>query len=170
MEAGTEMPVARGFRSLVGLIFWLLLTFVAGAVGSIASAGAPEFYAALDKPGWAPPAALFGPVWTALYLLMGIAVWLVWKAWGVKGARVALGLYIGQLALNALWTWIFFRWRLGGLAFAEIMLLSLFIIATIIAFWRARPLAGTLLLPYLVWVLYASALTCAVWRRNPDIL
>jgi translocator protein len=160
----------QAMTSILALAGWLLLCLAAGAVGALASANAPEFYGALDKPAWAPPANWFGPVWTFLYLLMGIAAWLVWKTRRWAGARGALGLFIGQLALNALWTWIFFVWRLGGLALAEILLLALFILATIAAFWRIRPLAGALLVPYLLWVAYATALTAALWQRNPELL
>jgi tryptophan-rich sensory protein len=101
---------------------------------------------------------------------MGIAAWLVWRVDGFRGARLALWLFIVQLAVNALWTWLFFVWRQGALAFAEIVLLWLLIVATVAAFWRVRPLAGSLLLPYLAWVSFASLLTYACWRLNPDLL
>ena len=163
------MPDVRP-KSLVALAGWILLAAAAGAVGGIASAGAGEFYAQLDRPGWAPPARLFGPVWSALYLLMGIAAWLVWRERHRGPVRPALTLFVVQLAFNALWAWLFFAWRLGGVAVAEILLLAALVAATTGAFWRARPLAGALLLPYLGWVLYAAALTWAVWRRNPVLL
>jgi translocator protein len=165
-----ETHVARGFKSFLGLVGWLFVSFAAGGIGALASANAREFYSALEKPDWAPPGALFGPVWTVLYLLMGIAAWLVWRDRGFRGARLALGLFAAQLVLNALWTWIFFVWQQGGLALAEIGLLVVLILATAAAFWRIRPLAGALLLPYLLWVGYATALTAAVWQRNPDLL
>jgi tryptophan-rich sensory protein len=153
-----------------GLIAWLVLVLAAAASGGFASAGAGDFYGQLLRPAWAPPAWLFGPVWSALYLLMGIAAWLVWRARGWRGAGVALGLFIVQLVLNALWTWLFFAWRQGALALAEIVLLWVLILATVIAFWRVRPLAGVLLLPYLAWVGFAAPLTHAVWRLNPQLL
>jgi translocator protein len=164
-----EKPVT-GWRSILGLVAWLFVALAAGGLGAIASANAPEFYGALDKPVWAPPAALFGPVWTVLYIMMGIAAWLVWKARGLGASRVALGLFMVQLVFNALWTWIFFGWRQGGLALAEIIFLGLLILATAAAFWRVRPLAGALLVPYFLWVCYATALTASLWRRNPDLL
>ena len=157
-------------RQGIGLAGWLLGSFAAAAVGGFASANAGDFYQQLVRPGWAPPPWLFGPVWSVLYLLMGIAAWLVWRERGFRGARAALTLFIVQLAANALWTWLFFAWRRGALAFGEILLLWVLIAATIAAFWRVRPLAGALLLPYLLWVSFATALTFAVWRANPAIL
>ena len=145
------------------------ITFAAAAVGSVGSASAPAFYGALDQPGWAPPAALFGPVWTALYALMAIAAWLVWRRGGAE-ARVALGWYLGQLVLNALWSWLFFRWQMGAAAVAEIVVLWGAIAVTLVLFARISRLAAGLLVPYLVWVTYAAALTVALWRMNPGSL
>lgn len=155
---------------VLGLAGWLGVTFVAAAAGSVASVRAGEFYAQLARPAWAPPSFLFGPVWTTLFVLMGVAAWLVWRERGFAGARGALVLYLVHLAFNALWSWLFFAWRNGALAFGEVLLLWAMIAATLVAFWRVRPLAGALLLPYLLWVSYASALTLAVWQRNPDLL
>jgi len=157
-------------HGLLGLVGWLAVTFAAAAIGGLASASAGDFYARLIRPDWAPPGWLFGPVWTLLYLLMGIAAWLVWREAGFRGARAALTLFLVQLAANALWTWLFFAWRLGALAFAEVLLLWALILATTVAFWRVRPIAGALLLPYLAWVSFACALTWATWRINPGLL
>jgi benzodiazapine receptor len=157
-------------KQLAGLGGWLLVCFAAAALGGVASANAPSFYAQLDKPSWAPPAGLFGPVWTLLYFLMAVSAWLVWREGGFGAARGALSLFLIQLLLNALWSWLFFAWRVGGPAFAEVVVLWAFILATLLAFWRVRPLAGALLLPYLGWVTYATALTYAVWRMNPELL
>jgi tryptophan-rich sensory protein len=156
-------------RRLFGLGGWLLASFSAGALGAVASRDADVFYEQLARPAWAPPAWLFGPVWTALYAVIGLAAWLVWKERGFRAARLALGLFLVQLAANALWTWIFFAWRDGGLAFAEILVLWALIAATTVAFWRIRPLAGALMIPYLAWVTFAAALTCSVWRLNPQL-
>jgi len=155
---------------IIGLIGWLVVTFAAAAIGSIASLRAPEFYAQLSRPSWSPPAAVFGPVWTFLYLLMAIAAWLVWRERGLAGARNALTLFIVQLVANALWSWLFFGWRLGTLAAIEVVVLVGLVAATLLAFWRIRPLAGALLLPYLAWVTFATTLTISVVRRNPDLL
>jgi translocator protein len=165
------MPVReRNVRPVVGFFIILGITFSAAAIGGWASANAPGFYAELIKPSWAPPAAVFGPVWTILYLLMTVAAWLVWREAQQKNARPALSFYLVQLALNALWTWLFFAWRLGGWALAEIIVLWLLILLTLIAFYRVRPLAGYLLLPYLAWVGFAAALTAALWHLNSTVL
>lgn len=122
-------------RQLIGLIAWLALCFAAAAIGGIASIQAASFYGELVRPEWAPPAAWFGPVWTMLYTLMGIAAWLVWRVRGFRAARAALSVFLVQLALNTLWSWLFFRWKLGALAFVEIALLWLLVVATLFAFW-----------------------------------
>jgi len=153
---------------LIGLLGWLLVAFAAGSVGAVASVDAASFYAQLSKPSWAPPAALFGPVWSALYALMGVAAWLVWRSPGSKGA--ALGLFGAQLAANALWSWLFFAWHRGALAAVEVLVLLALIVATIGAFRRTSRLAALLLVPYLLWVSFASVLTWAVWRSNPGLL
>lgn len=156
--------------SIVGLIGWLVLGFLAAAVGAIASAHAAEFYSQLTKPAWAPSQNVFGPVWTVLYILMSVAAWLVWRAGGWRAHPRTLGLYVVQLALNALWSWLFFAWRLGAWAFADICILWLLILAASIAFWRVRTLAGVLLIPYLAWVSIALGLCYQVWRLNPALL
>ena len=148
----------------------LLGTAAAALIGGIASVRAAEFYQQLSKPAWAPPAGAFGPVWTLLYLLMAVAAWLVVRTRGWPSARPAIALYAAQLVFNALWTWLFFRWRLGGVALIEILLLWSLLLLTVWTFWRIRRLAGLLLLPYLAWVTFAAALTYAVWRRNPGVL
>ncbi|HLL83747.1 MAG TPA: TspO/MBR family protein [Longimicrobium sp.] len=156
--------------AIVALPVWLAVSFVAAAAGGIASASAPVFYAQLAKPAWAPPAWLFGPAWTVLFVLMGVAAWLVWRERGHPRARTGLTLFVVQLVFNALWSWLFFAWRRGDLALAEVVVLELLIVATMVAFWRVRPLAGALMIPYALWVAYATALTAAVWRMNPTLL
>jgi translocator protein len=157
-------------RQLAGLVGWLGVTLVAAAIGSAASINAGPFYQQLSQPSWAPPATIFGPVWTALYLLMGIAAWWAWRARGYAVARHALNLYLAQLALNASWSWVFFAWHLGTLSLFNIALLWILILATLVAFWRIRPLAGVLLVPYLAWVSFAGALNFALIRLNPGTL
>jgi len=157
-------------KQVVGLIGWLLLSFMAAALGAVASVQAATFYQQLAQPSWAPPSSVFGPVWSVLYALMGIAAWLVWREGGWRRQRGVLGLFVIQLASNALWSWLFFGWHRGALAFADTVLLWLLIGATLLGFWRVRPLAGALLLPYLCWVSFASALNFAVWHLNPQIL
>ena len=157
-------------KQLIGLVAWLVICFVVAGLGSAASLQAGSFYMELVRPDWAPPPSIFGPVWTALYAIMGIAAWLVWRINGFRSARTALALFLVQLLLNALWSWLFFAWHLGALAFADILLLWVLIVATIVSFWRIQPLAGALLIPYLLWVSFASALNYSVWQLNPHIL
>lgn len=153
-----------------GLAGWLVLTFIAAGVGGAASINAGPFYSQLERPAWAPPSSVFGPVWTLLYLLMAVAAWQVWRAAAVQKTRLALALFVVQLAFNALWSWLFFGWRLGGAAFVDVLVLWILVVATVVAFWRIRPLAGALLLPYLFWVTFAAALNYSVWRMNPAAL
>ncbi len=155
----------------ISLSLWILGSFVAGAVGGVAATRAPSFYEKLEKPRWAPRARTFGPVWTVLYLLMGTAAWFVWRAQGWSGgARIALTLYVVQLLLNALWTWLFFAFHKGGLAFAELLVLFAAVIVTALLFTRIEPIAGILMVPYLIWLGVAMALNHAVWRDNPTLL
>ncbi|KZC16893.1 sensory protein [Rhodanobacter sp. FW510-R12] len=159
-----------GMKQIVGVIGWLLLSFAAAATGAMASVQAATFYRRLAQPSWAPPASVFGPVWSVLYVLMGMAAWLVWRNGGWRRQHGVLALFVIQLMANALWSWLFFGWHRGALAFADIVLLWLLIVATAIGFWRVRPLAGALLLPYLGWVGFAMALNYAVWHLNPSTL
>jgi translocator protein len=157
-------------RQIKGLVGWLLSCFTAATIGAVASANAGAFYAQISRPGWAPPAWLFAPVWTLLYALMGVSAWLVWRTRGFKERRAALVLFVVQLVANALWTWIFFSWKQGALAFAEILILWFLIVATTLLFWRIHVLAAVLLFPYLVWVAFAAALTFSAWQLNPEVL
>ena len=157
-------------RQILGLIGWFVVSFAASAVGAVASTQAKSFYSQLVQPPLAPPPWLFGPVCTVLYAMMAIAAWLVWRSGGFRANRIALSLFLGQLALNVLWSWFFFAWHRGALAFADIVLLWVLIVATLISFWRVRPLAGILLIPYLLWVSFASVLNYSVWQLNLQIL
>ena len=154
----------------LGLAGWLLASFAAAGMGGLASVNAAGFYGDLVRPPWAPPAWLFGPVWSVLFLLMGVAAWLVWRDHGFRGAGAALKLYLAQLLANALWSWLFFAWRQGAFAFAEVTVLWLLIAATIFSFWRLHRLAALLLVPYLAWVSFAAALNFVLWRLNPEVL
>jgi benzodiazapine receptor len=151
-------------NSLIGLAVWLGASLAAGWVGSRYMPG--EWYATLAKPAWNPPSAVFGPVWTALYVLMGVSAWLVWRQVGFSGARGPLSLFITQLVLNGLWSYLFFGRHMPGVAFVEIVVLWFFIAATLVAFWKIRPMAGALLIPYGCWVGFASALNFQLWRLN----
>jgi tryptophan-rich sensory protein len=157
-------------EQIVGLAGWLVITTAAAAIGAMASVEAGAFYTGLVLPLWAPPPWLFGPVWTVLYLGIAIAAWLVWRVNGFAAARTALCLFLAQLVLNALWSWLFFGWHLGALAFVDILLLWVLIAATLVSFWRIRALAGWLLVPYLLWVSFAAVLNYTVWQLNPGAL
>jgi benzodiazapine receptor len=163
------MTDSASMTQIAGLFGWLVVAFIAAGIGGLASVNAGEFYESLVRPGWAPPARLFGPVWTVLYLCMGVAAWLVWRQVGFT-AWLPFVLFSVQLVVNALWSWLFFYFRLGGVAFFEIILLWALIVATIVAFWRISLPAGILLLPYLAWVTFAGVLAYSVWRANPDLL
>ena len=153
-------------RSLIGLVLWVAACFAVAGLGSIPTAPAVEgWYRNLPKPSWTPPAGLFAPVWTALYLLMAVAAWRIWVRAGLGSPAVRL--FLAQLALNAGWSWIFFGLRRPGWAAAEIVALWLCLLATTIAFWNEDRLASALLWPYLAWVSFASALNFAIWRMNP---
>jgi translocator protein len=151
----------------------LILLAIMAAVATLAAAAsinAQVFYAELVKPAWAPPAGIFGPVWTVLYLMMTFAAWLVVRARGWQASRLELGVYFSQLALNALWSWLFFAWRVGNFALLDVVVLWLAIVVTIILFWRVQRWAGVLLIPYLLWVSFATLLTYTVCKLNPDLL
>lgn len=147
-----------------GLAFWILLCEGTGWVASQWRPG--TWHAALVKPAWNPPNWVFAPVWTLLYALMGIAAWLVWRSAEVPGRRAALGLFLVQLVLNGAWSWLFFGRHAVGVALVEIALLWLTILATQIAFRRISRAAAWLVVPYLAWVAFATALTFAIWRLN----
>ena len=125
-----------------------------------------EWYESLTKPPWNPPSIVFAPVWTILYVLMGIAAWMVWREAGFSGAKAALALFLVQLVLNALWSYLFFGMQKPMVAFFEIIVLWCMILATLFGFWRVRPMAGALLIPYLCWVGFASVLNYQLWRLN----
>ena len=173
----------KRLRSALVLLSWILLCFGAAALGSIATAPAiGSWYRTLAKPEWTPPDAVFGPVWTTLYLTMAVAAWLVGRTRdatrktpfepvaSAPSASVtpALALFVVQLALNVAWSWIFFGMKSPGWAAVEIALLWLAIAATALAFFRHSRLAGWLMTPYLAWVTFAAALNVAIWRLNTE--
>lgn len=151
-------------RRWLALADWLLLCFAAASLGAVYMPG--EWYAALRKPSWNPAGWIFGPVWTALYLMMAVAAWLVWRQGGWGKQRKPLLVFLAQLALNALWTPLFFGLHRPGMAFAEIVLLWLAIAATIVVFRPVSRTAMLLLVPYLAWVSFAAALNFTLWRLN----
>lgn len=153
--------------SILTLILFILASFAAGAIGSLFTTPAVQpggWYGTLPKPPWTPPSWVFGPVWSTLYLLMGIAAWRVWRERARVRVNVPMALFTMQLLLNAAWSIVFFGQRQVGFAVVVIALLWLVILLTLVSFWRIHRVAGALLLPYLLWVSYASALNVAIWR------
>jgi tryptophan-rich sensory protein len=163
-QAQARGQVGSVLKSTGALLGFLLLTFCAPALGAFSMPGA--WYATLNKPSWNPPAWIFGPVWTLLYLSMAIAVWWVWRQGGWKHQSRALGLYVVQLVLNAIWTPLFFGLHRPGWAFVEILLLLAAVVATTRAFWKTSSFAGALLVPYVLWVSFASVLNGTLWWLN----
>lgn len=155
--------MTRG-KSLLGLAGWLAASFVAAWTGMRFLPG--PWYAALEKPEWTPPNAVFPPVWTALYLMMAVAAWLVWRRGGFAAARAALVLYLVQLGLNAAWSYLSFGLHRLDIAFYDIVALWLAIVLVTVMFWRRSRAAGALMVPYLLWVGFAAGLNLMIWRLN----
>jgi len=162
-EAGNAAP--SKLRSASALAGWLPLCFLAAGLGGFFMPD--EWYAALRKPSWNPPGWIFAPVWTALYTMMAVAAWLVWKRGGFAAQRRPLALFLVQLALNAIWTPLFFGLHWPAVAFVEIVLLWLAIAATLAAIRRVSRVAAWLLAPYWAWISFAAALNFTLWRLNP---
>jgi tryptophan-rich sensory protein len=140
---------------------------VGGLSGFATARGVQDWYPTLVKPSFNPPSWVFGPVWTLLYLMMGIAAFLVWqKGEDRDPVKIALVLFGLQLVLNGLWSVLFFGMQRPGVAFAEILLLWLAIAATMVSFWRLVPSAGLLMAPYLAWVSFAAVLNGSIWMLN----
>ena len=152
------MAEPGGFRKWLGLVLWIAVAFVPSAMSVFVQPGA--WYAGLERPAWTPPSWVFGPVWTVLYLLMGIAAWRVWLTGGFEDrrSRVALMVFLVHLLFNAAWTWLFFGRHMIEAAAVEIMILWIMIAVLTVLFWRRDRIAGGLLVPYVLWVAYATTL------------
>lgn len=165
---GIKMESSK-LKEVPKLVASILIPLVIGFLGSIATiAEIPTWYAALSKPSWAPPNWLFGPVWTTLYILMGIALYLVWRE-GLdrRDVRFAILIFGVQLLLNLLWSIVFFSYHALFGSFILILILWISILANIIAFYVISKPAGVLLVPYIVWVSIASYLNYSVYILNP---
>lgn len=149
---------------VVALCAWLLASYAAAATGAFFSPG--EWYASLNKPSWNPPGWVFGPVWTALYTMMAVAAWLVWRRGGFAAQRRPLAWFLVQLGLNAVWTPMFFGLQRPDLALVVIVLLWGAIAGTIRAFRPVSRPAAWLLAPYLAWVSFATVLNATLWQMN----
>lgn len=160
-------PSSPRGRPAVSLGLFLLATFAAAAVGTSATIrNVQTWYPQLAKPAWTPPSAVFAPVWTILYLMMAVAAWRVWRGLPPRGRRGVLRLYAAQLALNALWSVVFFGWRRPDLALVDIAGLWVLLALALVLFWRVDRIAGALWTPYFLWVSFASALNAAIWLMN----
>ena len=157
-------------KSWKHLAAWMGVTFAAGIAGSATSMDAPQFYGALVKPPWAPPAWLFGPAWTILYVLIAVAAWLAWQRAPIRTTKGLWAIFAAQLVANAAWSWLFFGAKSGVAAFWGAVVLEVLVLATLVAFWQVRRVSGALLMPYAGWVAFATALTWSVWRANPVLL
>lgn len=158
------MNVSAVGRLIVSILVPQLVGFTSGLVTVSA---VREWYVTLVRPSFAPPTWVFGPVWTAIYLIMGIAAFVVWqRGLGTPLVRRALGVFVAQLALNWLWSVLFFGMRAPGVALLDIVLLWALIAWCTILFFRVRTVAGALMVPYLAWVTFATALNFEFWRLN----
>lgn len=148
-------------RGWQGLIAFLLMVLAAALAGAMAVPDA--WFAALQKPGFNPPNWVFGPAWTVLYAMMAVAAWRVYR---IAGFCMAIGLWLAQLIVNALWSPFFFGLHRIDLALVDIVILDLLVLATTVRFLRHDRVAAWLMLPYLAWIAFATLLNAAIWQLN----
>ena len=162
------MSMSARSKDILTLVVFVLICQAAGGIGGLFTAtSVGTWYAALRKPPYNPPGWIFGPVWTVLYALMGVAAWLVVRrGWDSVAVKAALAAFVAQLVLNMLWSAVFFGMRSPGIAFIELLGLWVAILVTIRLFWRVSPTAGALLVPYVLWVSFAAVLNYSIWRLN----
>ncbi len=170
MSAATPYPPSspgepRGARRWLALAGWILLPVAVGLLGAMFQPG--QWYADLQKAPWNPPAAVFGPVWTILYIAMGVAAWRVWREGGWAVQRRPLGWFLAQLAVNALWTPFFFGMQAPVLALVTILVMVVLANIATRRFFDVDSLAGWLMVAYLAWLLYATSLNLAIVVLNP---
>lgn len=157
------MTTTNFLKLIAAILLPLSLGYIAGMFTTEA---VPTWYASLNRPSFNPPDAVFGPVWTSLYLLMGISFYIIWKQPESKKRMLAISVFLIQLALNFAWSFIFFYFNLIGLALIEIVILWLSILGMMILFYRIKPLAAYLNIPYLLWVSFASILNASYYILN----
>lgn len=155
--------------SIVKLVVSIIVAELVGIIGSFFTTPAiPSWYQFLIKPSFSPPNWLFAPVWTALFLLMGIAAYLVWsEGWEKRDVKIALSVYGVQLVLNLLWSVLFFGLQSPFYGFLEIIVLWIVIVLNILVFYRVSRKAAYLLIPYIIWVSFAATLNYSIWQLNP---
>jgi translocator protein len=166
-NAPPPTPQAPPRRDWLVLTAFILAAFGASAIGSLTGTGTTDWYRTIAKPDWTPPGWLFGPVWTVLYFSIGVSGWLVWRKSGFRAARIAMAIFAVQLILNATWSPVFFGLQRPDIALAVIIGLWLSIGAMIAAFRPHDRRAAWMLVPYLLWVSFATALNFAIMRLNP---
>ncbi|ABN07685.1 TspO and MBR like protein [Methanocorpusculum labreanum Z] len=156
-------------RTVYLMIGFAVLSLLAGFLGTIVTITGPDSWFALEliKPAWQPPNFLFAPVWTTLYILMGSAAGLVFaQGWEKKEVKIATVVFLIQLALNVLWSYMFFGWHLLLGSTIEIIVLWIMICVTMYLFYKVKPAAAYLLIPYILWVTFATVLTATIWMIN----
>ena len=154
-------------KDLLGLALFVGICLgIGGLGGAVTASSVTEWYPTLNKPSFNPPNWVFGPVWTALYVMMGVAAWRVWRAADRDTARAPLAVFALQLAVNLGWSVAFFGFRDPGLAVAVIVALDLLVLGTALMFRRVDRVAEWLLVPYLAWIAFATILNIAIWRLN----
>lgn len=161
----------KSMRSAGGLVIFLAMSLAVMIFGGLVTSPAIRsgWYELLKKPPFNPPSWVFGPVWTILYVLMAVSAWLVWERADRKAVKIPLYFFFVQLLLNGTWSLLFFGMGRPDLAFAEILVLWVFILTVTVMFYRVQPAAGLLLIPYLAWVSFAVILNGFIWRLNPVI-
>jgi tryptophan-rich sensory protein len=160
----------RSTRDLFGLIGFVVLCLLVSAIGgAVTATSVGTWYQALTKPPFNPPDWIFAPVWITLYVLMAVAAWRVWRGERFLVKRQALLVFFVQLGLNLAWSFIFFGAQRIGLALMEIVVLLAAIVVNAVLFWRIERLAGALLVPYVLWVSYATVLNASLWALNPSL-
>jgi benzodiazapine receptor len=164
MTKSPTLPAPAGLLRWLGLSFWLILSFLPAWSGARFPPG--DWYVQLRQPPLTPPGWLFAPVWTVLYALMGLAAWLVWQRAGWLAAARPLALFLLQLLLNGLWSYLFFGRQQPGLALLDLLALWLVVLFTLRGFWVSYQTAGLLLVPYLLWLSFAAYLNLGFWLLN----
>ena len=164
------MPARSPLIDVIALILFVALCLGIGALGaSVTATSVQTWYAGLVKPSFNPPDEVFGPVWTVLYILMGVAAWRVWRSADRDTTRGPLTLFALQLAINLGWSVVFFGLHKIASAVATIVVLDVAVLVTMLAFRSVDRLAALLMLPYVAWVAFATVLNVAIWRLNPAV-
>jgi tryptophan-rich sensory protein len=164
------MPVRSRALDAAGLALFVALCLAIGAIGAaVTSTSVEDWYEGLGKPSFTPPNEVFAPVWTVLYVLMGVAAWRVWRSGDADTVRGPLTLFILQLALNLGWVVVFFGLQKIGSAVATIVVLDVAILVTTLSFRTVDRIAALLMMPYCAWAAFATVLNVAIWRLNPTM-